>query len=455
MWNYLRRNDSFLRFLFVCFVLSLAAAQEELKPVKINEEEFPNVANDQKNVEEVKVHPKQVVQRSVNSNNAIPVALTIDKGSYTWAFSVLDSSRVSTFVIAILLVVYGSFRSINMDQKQNESKEKVSDSNGSAAAAHDVNSGFQTLDSAQALCLPIGASISLLIMFFFFDSMQVVFAICTAILAASAFAFLMLPMCQYLMRPCTQNKKISFGIVGRYTPAELLSLTLAITFVSIWVLTGHWILMDALSMGLCVSMIALLRLPSLKVSCLLLSGLLIYDVFWVFFSSYIFNTNVMVQVATAQADNPVGAVARRLNLAVGKDAPQLSLPGKLVFPSYGNDHFSMLGLGDIVMPGLLLCFVLRYDNYKKQRAEGEGYVPLSPGNLIYRVRYFHCTLIGYFIGLITATIASEVNRSAQPALLYLVPFTLLPLVTMAYLKGDLKQMWNAPFKAVTQRFMDV
>ena len=58
-------------------------------------------------------------------------------------------------------------------------------------------------------------------------------------------------------------------------------------------------------MGLCVSMIALLRLPSLKVSCLLLSGLLIYDVFWVFFSSYIFNANVMVQVATAQADNPV------------------------------------------------------------------------------------------------------------------------------------------------------
>lgn len=34
-------------------------------------------------------------------------------------------------------------------------------------------------------------------------------------------------------------------------------------------------------MGLCVAMIAFVRLPSLKVSCLLLSGLLIYDVFWV------------------------------------------------------------------------------------------------------------------------------------------------------------------------------
>lgn len=40
-------------------------------------------------------------------------------------------------------------------------------------------------------------------------------------------------------------------------------------------------LSTALAMGLCVAMIAFVRLPSLKVSCLLLSGLLIYDVFWV------------------------------------------------------------------------------------------------------------------------------------------------------------------------------
>ena len=158
----------------------------------------------------------------------------------------------------------------------------------------------------------------------------------------------------------------------------------------------------------------------------------------------------------------------------------------------------MLGIGDIVMPGLLLCFVLRYDNYKKQ-ASGE--VP-GPGNApgrMQRVSYFHCTLVGYFVGkrgigvrmnvedqevycvnlmeaivlivwvlfekwsfsginqglifkkkkkkmfhwcltlwmssgLLTATVASRIHRAAQPALLYLVPFTLLPLLTMAYLK---------------------
>ena len=55
----------------------------------------------------------------------------------------------------------------------------------------------------------------------------------------------------------------------------------------------------AMGMGLCVAFIAFVRLPSLKVSTLLLTGLLIYDVFWVFFSSYIFSANVMVKVCIA------------------------------------------------------------------------------------------------------------------------------------------------------------
>ncbi|GIY22946.1 signal peptide peptidase-like 3 [Caerostris extrusa] len=184
--------------------------------------------------------------------------------------------------------------------------------------------------------------------------------------------------------------------------------------------------MDAMGMGLCVAFIAFVRLPSLKVSTLLLTG---------FFSSYIFNANVMVKVATRPAENPVGIVAKKLHLGgVVREAPKLSLPGKLVFPSmHNNGHFSMLGLGDIVMPGLLLCFVLRYDAYKKaQICSAETGVP--PPNQLNKISYFHCSLIGYFLGLLTATVSSEIFKAAQPALLYLVPFTLLPLLTMAYLK---------------------
>lgn len=55
-------------------------------------------------------------------------------------------------------------------------------------------------------------------------------------------------------------------------------------------------------------------------------------------------------MATRPADNPVGVMAKKLHFSgLARDAPKLSLPGKLVFPSMHNvGHFSMLGLGDIV-----------------------------------------------------------------------------------------------------------
>merc|ERR1719350_2264290 len=240
----------------------------------------------------------------------------------------MDSSRVSTFFISILLIVYGSFRSLAMEEGRGEEGVEEKD-----RREHSVT----TLDSVQAMCLPLGASVSLLIMFFFFDSMQLLFAVCTAVIATVA--LLLLPMCQYLVQPCSSTKgKISLGLCGRFTLAELLSVTVSIAVVCVWVLTGHWALMDFMGMGLCVAFIAFVRLPSLKVSTLLLSGLLLYDVFWVFFSQYVFSANVMVRVATRPAENPMGIMARKFSIggvggSMARNAPRLSLPGKLVFPS--------------------------------------------------------------------------------------------------------------------------
>lgn len=72
-------------------------------------------------------------------------------------------------------------------------------------------------------------------------------------------------------------------------------------------------------------------LPSCEKSiCLLLSS----PSLQVFFSAYIFNSNVMVKVATQPAENPIDVLSRKLHLGpgMGRDVPRLSLPGKLVFP---------------------------------------------------------------------------------------------------------------------------
>lgn len=105
-------------------------------------------------------------------------------------------------------------------------------------------------------------------------------------------------------------------------------------------------------------------------------------------------------------------MARKLHIGgVAKEAPRLSLPGKLVFPSIHSGRFSMLGLGDIVsyllifmkhannilhyiimcnflqvMPGLLLCFVMRYDAYKKSQLLHFGETGVPPPRHLGRIR---------------------------------------------------------------------
>ena len=49
--------------------------------------------------------------------------------------------------------------------------------------------------------------------------------------------------------------------------------------------------------------------------------------------------------------------------------------------------YTMLGLGDIVLPGLLLTFVLRFD-YRSGRSAAQGYFPL--------------VCVGYAVGLLAA-----------------------------------------------------
>jgi minor histocompatibility antigen H13 len=70
--------------------------------------------------------------------------------------------------------------------------------------------------------------------------------------------------------------------------------------------------------------IAMLNLGSTQVGMILLWGLFFYDIFWVFF------TPVMVTVAR-NIDGPI----------------------KLLFPATHDwENFNMLGLGDIVIPGM-------------------------------------------------------------------------------------------------------
>lgn len=133
-----------------------------------------------------------------------------------------------------------------------------------------------------------------------------------------------------------------------------------------------------------------------------------YDIFWVFCSSAVFGKNVMVTVATG-LDVPIKILVP-LMLAEGKDT-----------------QFTLIGLGDIVLPGLLLCFALRFDHSK-------GLDPKS--------NYFAVTMAGYCIGLTICEIIVGSFHWAQPAMIYLVPGTLIPFAVTALRRGEISEVWE-------------
>lgn len=174
--------------------------------------------------------------------------------------------------------------------------------------------------------------------------------------------------------------------------------------VGVWyILKKHWLANNLLGMAFAVNGVELLHLNNVATGCILLCGLFFYDIFWVF------GTDVMVTVAKS-----------------------FDAPIKLVFPQdllengpMAASNFAMLGLGDIVIPGIFIALLLRYD-YSLKR--GSNF-------------YFMATYIAYILGLLLTIFIMHVYKSAQPALLYLVPACLGVPMLLALVRGDIKSMF--------------
>jgi minor histocompatibility antigen H13 len=96
-----------------------------------------------------------------------------------------------------------------------------------------------------------------------------------------------------------------------------------------------------------------------------------------------------------------------------KVATTLDVPIKLLWPKSlafsDANGFTMLGLGDVVIPGTFVALALRYD-YHHSRT-----LPARP----FAKPYFYATLGAYVAGLGTTMAVMHVFKTGQPALLYL------------------------------------
>jgi minor histocompatibility antigen H13 len=155
-------------------------------------------------------------------------------------------------------------------------------------------------------------------------------------------------------------------------------------------------------------------LGQFKVGFILLGLLFFYDIFWVF------GTPVMVEVAK-NLDGPI----------------KLMFPKSI--PLENEKSFNMIGLGDIVIPGIYVALMLRYDIMKYLKLNPEAtYTPFSLKNC----KYFAITMLGYTAGIVSTLFIMFYFQAAQPALLYLVPGCLLSSILLSILNGEFTDLWN-------------
>ena len=211
------------------------------------------------------------------------------------------------------------------------------------------------------------------------------------------------------------------------------SAVVALFFTVYYVITKNWIASNVFGEAFAASAIQLLDLDDFKTGMILLSGLFVYDIFWVF------GTEVMVSVAK-----------------------NFDAPVKLLFPKdifAEKLEFAMLGLGDIVIPGVFVALCLRFDYYlhKKRLAtatkSGRGRksstdVSVQQG---FSKPYFWMGMIFYVLGLVMTVVVMHTFKAAQPALLYLSPACILSVLLTATFRGELSEVFSYKSEASVKR----
>ncbi|KAJ0051921.1 hypothetical protein Pint_00443 [Pistacia integerrima] len=100
-----------------------------------------------------------------------------------------------------------------------------------------------------------------------------------------------------------------------------------------------------MGIALMITVLQIVRVPNLKVGTVLLSCAFLYDIFWVFVSKWVFHESVMIVVARGDRS--------------GEDSIPMLLKIPRMFDPWGG--YSVIGFGDIILPGLLVAFSLRFE----------------------------------------------------------------------------------------------
>jgi hypothetical protein len=256
---------------------------------------------------------------------------------------------------------------------------------------------------------------------------------------------------------------------GDVTLCTVLSFVMGFTLGITWLIVGYtvrtpgdvaffWITQDLFGACICIMFLQIIQLNSIHVAAVLLIVAFFYDIFFVFITPLIFKgESVMITVATSGGPPKADALFCEkypddADCQGGDPLPMLLTIPRL-FDYQGGS--SLLGLGDIVLPGLLISFAARLDAAKSLLGVlGGGSGALTTHCPEERYFFFSCNMcsagyfvplvIAYAVGLWMANTAVYLMQMGQPALLYLVPCCLGTMRYLGFRKQEWGELWNGP-----------
>lgn len=318
--------------------------------------------------------------------------------------------------------------------------------------------GEETLELTwhHAVAFLVFSSSSLMILFYFeiYNLVKIMYGFgCSGALVQVIF----LPLFERLLAPGS-NRSL-FNCMGEaVTLIDLLSVLCGYGIGLAWIVIGfvvkpdpssivfYWVTQDVMGACMCITFLSIIRLNSLQVATVLLSAAFFYDIFFVFITPLIFTKSVMITVATSggpPTKDPTWCEKYPSDAGCQGGNP---LPMLFTVPRIGDYQggASLLGLGDIVLPGLLLSLACRLDGAKRLVGLNSGGRGVSIRQHACPKTYFTPCVIAYAIGLMMANVAVYVMNYGQPALLYLVPMCLGTFLVQAWRKNELADVWGRP-----------
>lgn len=271
-----------------------------------------------------------------------------------------------------------------------------------------------------------------------------------------------------------RHPPILFNLPGEepITIVDILSILTAYGIGTAWIVVGfttvpkenlsstpfYWITQDIMGVCMCIVFLGVIRLNSIRVATFLLVAAFFYDIFFVFLTPYLVGKSVMITVATSGGPPTADPSWCEKYPSTPECQGGEPLPMLFSIPRIGDYEggASLLGLGDIVVPGLLMSFACRIDaakqlfayNFHQRRRAATTTLSSGLLGLCFRCYccrgYFIPVLIAYAIGLFMANMAVYLMNMGQPALLYLVPLCLGTICILGWIRGEFKELWNGP-----------